>query len=165
MNRLMHHKNFYIAIAVLAVAVVFFGLDSQGRDIGQIGMLDVVNGRLPQSNIDKLEWINLEIKNARSILEARLQVVKILAADNCIRQFEFIHGALWVDDRLVLKDVDRFHFEYRDAFGNLLTRADQQRQAINMVAYILNASHHSQSVLGCARIPIRSAAKVQFAAL
>ena len=154
MRWLIHHPKPLALSGMLILAVLFFGLESRGDAWSGGGMLDVLGGRLPQKAAIELERINAEIMAAKAILQAETGVIRILDAQDQVRRFAYQNGTLWADGRPVLLNLNRFHFEFRDEYGNLLTHSNTRRSEIKTVIYMLNLGQASRRILGSARIPL-----------
>lgn len=153
MRWLVHHPQPLALLGVVLLAVLFLSLETRGNDFNT-GMLDVLGGRLPRKAVESLERINGEIRTAKAILQADAQTVSILSAENRVRRFAFTGGTLWADGVPVISKLNRFHFEFRDGYNNLLTRSDANRHEIQTVVYLLNLNHRAKRVMGSARIPL-----------
>jgi len=160
-----HHPKPLAALAVVMLAVAFFSVQTQGSELSEETLLDVLGGTMPCVVMNRLDHINNEIQNAKSILHVHSNRIHILNAENEIRVFTYAYGALWVDGQPVLKNVEGFHFEYRDAYGNLLTRAERRIHQIELISYLFSVKHRSKPVLGSARIPVKMVAQTQYATL
>lgn len=162
---LLHHPKPLAIVTGVLLSVAALSMQPQGADLSNRGLLDVFGGSLPYTMTMRLEQINREIQQAKSILSVRSNRLRILTAEDEIRAFSFEHGALWVDGQPFLKNIDQFHFEFRDCSGNLMTRAQLRVHQIELITYLLRINDRSKPVLGSARIPVTVDAQTRLAVL
>ena len=89
--------------------------------------------------------LNAHLTDAADIVYAESGLIRLKGHDNLIREYLLKDGMLWIDRNPVLDGIAFFHLEYRDVYGNLLTRPHKNLQEIDVVAYTMkvNVNHNN----------------------
>jgi len=79
----------------------------------------------------------------------------IVASDQqALQTYSFNFQAIWNNNSPVITGVRAFHFEYRDRWGNLLTRAENRLSDVETVAYTMRLEVENKEIMIFSRIQI-----------
>jgi|GEM_PF-794163 len=140
------------------MGVLFFGLfvwvGFQNVDGQENPSIKGYGGRLPEKTRTVLERMNEEIRNTKGIIDARSERIRFLSKSQDVKEYCFAYGILWYNDIPVISDVQFFRFEYRDEFGNLLTRVQNHLLSVTTIVYTLRMGYGNKEVRVSSRLKI-----------
>jgi len=135
-----------IPIIVVSLVIAFM---SQMEGLGGNrpgGNPFVQNGKLTRRAIFHLTQLNQHLDTDNVIVRAESGLISIQDQNDIIREYRIKDGILWVDKNPVLDGISFFHFEYRDKYGNLLTRPHQSLKDIKVIAYTVKVRSRDEDI-------------------
>ena len=113
-------------------------------------------GKLSAKTLRILESMNKDLGQVKRIMRADSNRLVFMSNDANKKQVRYSYGSLWLDDSPCLPNVHAFHFEYRDKYGNLLTRYNGHLQSVETVAYVIRFGKNRNHVTTSYETRIRS---------
>ena len=120
------------------------------------GLREAYGGCLSTKTSHALRTLHEEVRQSRKILEAGPHSIRFLEPNDRIKEYTFMHRALWCNRFPVVSDVESFQFEYRTGSGDRLIRPAHQLNAVEFVCYTIRLSGKNEGIMTNARIPVRS---------
>ena len=151
------YRHIQITVATVCILIGFFVW--QGNRIRSdrlIPSLQVYGGSLSEYEISVLESMNRDLERTDKILSAGPQKISFLNHERDCVEYGFAYGTLWKNDSACLLGVRAFHLEYRDQYGNLLTRCDKKLHSIKTVSYVIRLGVEQNNVITSFKTRIKS---------
>ena len=147
-------RNIAITLGI-ALAVTAVWMESQGESRPE-SSIKFIGGQMCAQDITYLERINLNLKDSWGIVAAGQHKIRIISMDQSICEYNFDEGTLWCNGEPIISSITTFSFEYRDGYGNLISRVNRELNDINSVAYIIRISDNKKTIHGYSKVSIRN---------
>ncbi len=97
------------------------------------------DGRIPLTGNAgvALEKLETDIRKAGSLLAAGPDRLVVWNREGGYSEYLFCENTLWLNGEPVIADIGSFVFEYRDIYGNWLTRPEKCRSSVASVGYLI----------------------------
>ena len=155
--KLLMNPRFDAAVLGIIALLIFLlwgsGLDVSGKNPESIRSF---GGDLPKKARYVLEDMNEEIRNTFEIVSAYPHQLVFKKYQKKTGKYSYNHGSIWKNDSPLLTGISAFHFEYRDRWGNLITRTDKSISSIETVNYTIRIKVDGDDVLAGSRVQIQN---------
>ncbi len=105
-----------------------------------------IGGSLSSSAQRILRRMNKDIENAQYLLTAEPDRITFLSENEGAKEYSFAYQTLWRNEFPMMGRVRTFHFEYRDARGNLIGRPSENLTSVEVVGYTLCLEKGDQEI-------------------
>ena len=85
-----------------------------------------------------LSEMNQELKTAEHLLITEPDHLAFLTDDGVRKSYRFVNRSLWKNQMPLIHEISTFHFEYRNRYGQLLSRATRDRDQIYRIQYVMH---------------------------
>jgi hypothetical protein len=146
-------------VVLVAVVGFFVWLGNGSNDATRSDNVALCGAKPTSSESSAIRNLNQDIREARTVLDARSDRVRLVDQNGKSVEYVFSYGRLWRNQECVVRRVRAFHFEYRDGRGNALTNTCSSRPTVETVGYTLRIGEGKKESMAYGRIPMGSVSR------
>ncbi len=126
-----------IAFSFIMIPLMVW-LPMQRKDRAIRSSVNAYGGKIEPKILSTLEQINRDFCQIEGIVSARSRSIQFVGKDDRIKRYRYAYNGLWCNDDLLIRGVKSFNIEYRDSYGNLLTRASDYIEDVGSIVCTLS---------------------------
>jgi hypothetical protein len=156
-----HWRSELVTVFGVALSISLFWMENRAESSSgglfqpaESSSLKGYGGNLPAEVQSVIQEMAGNLAQAQRIETAQPRCIEITDKTGTRRTYGFDHDAVWRDGNPVIGNVRSFHFEYRDQWGNLLTRSDSDPGSIRSVGLAIRITDHGRDIAASIKVAL-----------